>query len=219
MSFLTGLVPAGRKDSFMSRLVQPNVENRPVLATICVERETTRDQGRVARIFARVARDSIGNLCTIRYLQGFPVGITLVDRRRQLLIVFDPGEPAPTMQPLPLDLPRAPEGFPPSRPVEKPEFLYGMPCYYRQRTKGNETVEIWYSYEYGAVLRTISKLPGYGITTWRLDEVRLEEPPAELFSEAAILASGPERIRNIWRAAGEFFASTTEEGPEFRRDL
>lgn len=197
----------------MSRLVQPNVENRPVLATVCVERETTRDQGRVARIFARVARDSAGNLCTIRYLQGLPVGITLVDRRRQLLIVFDPGEPAPTMQPLPLELPRAPEGFPPGRPLEKPEFLYGIPCYYRQRTKGNETVEIWYSYEYGAVLRTISRLPGYGTTIWRLDEVKLEEPPAELFSEAEILASQPERIRNIWTAAGEFFARTAERDP------
>lgn len=195
----------------MSRLLQANLENRPVLAAICVERETTRDRGRVARIFARVARNSAGDLCTIRYFHGLPVGITLVDRRRGVRLVYDPGEPAPSMQPVPTEPPRAPEGFPASPPPEKPEMIFGMPCYYRRWRTGNKTTEIWHSYDFAATVRTISQLEGYGTTIWRLDEVKLEEPPAEVFSEAAILASQPERIRNIWEAAGEFFATEAEK--------
>ncbi len=203
----------------MSALVSPFVANRPICAAIYVDEDTVKTPEPTSRLFSRLARNSAGDLYTLHYLFDLPVSVTLVDVRNALFIVYNTDSAEPVRSRVPAAPHSPPEGFPSDPPSDPPELLLGIPCHYRRRTSGNETVEIWYSYEYGAVLKTISTLPGYGTTIWRLDEVKLEEPPAELFSEAAILACGPERIRNIWKAAGEFFARIAEEGPEFRRDL
>jgi len=199
-------------------LIRPFCKNRPLSAAIYVDHDPASEGEPVSRLVSRAARNSAGDMTSTDFFGNLPMTVMVYDSRRELFIVYHAGEP-PEASVCPVRAPTPPRGFPAAAPDEPATHLFGIPCHRRVLKYGEGTEETWYSYEYAVVVRSILRLPVHGTTTWRLDEVRLEEPPAELFSEAAILASGPERIRNIWRAAGEFFASTTEEGPEFRRDL
>jgi len=152
------------------------------------------------------------------FFDNLPMTVMLYDSRRELFIVYHAGE-QPAASVCPVRAPTPPRGFPAAAPDEPATHLFGIPCHRRVLKYGEGTEETWYSYEYAVVVRSILRLPVHGTTTWRLDEVKLEEPPAELFSEAAILASEPERIRNVWAAAGEFFAKRAQDGPDSSLDL
>jgi len=191
-------------------LVGPFVKNRPICAAVWVEEDKVAEPEPTSKLFCRLARNSAGDLFTINYLFDLPVGVTVFDAARALFIVYNTDSPEPTRSPVPPQPRPCPKGFPPEAPSEEPEYVFGIPCYRRSLREAAEEREIWYSYEYDVYARTVSRLPGYGTTVWRLDEVTLGEPPAELFKEASILASLPELIRNISKIAGDFLPGLTE---------
>ncbi len=195
-------------------LVHPFVKNHPICAAVWVDEDKVREPEPTSRLHCRLARNSAGDLLTINYLFDLPVGVTVFDASRGLFIVYNTDSPEPTRNRVPPDAFRCPEGFPPEAPSEEPHYVFGIPCYRRMLREADEEREIWYSYEYGLYARTISRLPGYGTTVWRLDEVKLEEPLAELFKEASILASLPELIRNISKIAGDVLPGQAE-GDDF----
>ncbi len=87
----------------------------------------------------------------------------------------------------------------------------GIPCFHRHRDSDGFVGDVWYSYDYAALVRTVSKISGYGTTIWYLDEVSFEEPPAEIFAESVIRAFDAEYERNLWTVAATVFRAATSE--------
>lgn len=199
-------------------LILPFCKNRPLSAAVYVDGDPAPEGELASRLVSRVARNSAGDMTSTDFFRNLPMTVMVYDSRRELFIVYHAGEP-PAASACPVRAPTPPRGFPAVAPDEPATHLFGIPCHRRVLEYGEGTEETWYSYEYAAVVRSILRLPVHGTTIWRLDEVKLEEPPPELFSEAEILASQPERIRNIWAAAGEFFARRAQNGPDSSLDL
>lgn len=196
----------------MSRMIQPFLQGRPISASIYVDRDSVRDRAPASRLYARVARNAAGDLWTLRYLYDLPVCLTLHDCSRGLFLVYNPGEPEVASSLVPA-APAPPEPFPQQPPPEEPQILLGLPCFCRAVRSGGGTSELWYSYEYAAFVRMTNVLPGYGTTTWRLDDVKLEEPAPELFNRAWFQSNENELLGNIWRAAARSFGSANAEHP------
>lgn len=198
----------------MSMLIQPYLEGRPIVASIRVDRDTVQDDGPVSRLFAGVARNSAGDMWKLSYFMGLPSNVSLFDSRRRTHTVYYPGLPEPAVTPASgrvRYVPQAP--FPAEPPSEDPVEMLGMRCSRRYWKTDSGSTESWYSYDYEAYPRTVLKGEGYGTTIWYLADVKLEEPPSELFTEASIRASEPERLRNVWSVAGEVLSRMFKDSP------
>lgn len=190
----------------MSSLIRPFLKDRPISATIRVDRDTIRSPELETRVFSRVARNSAGDLWTLRYTFNLPTAILLHDSRRRVFLVYQPGEPEPAVTPCRSDPIEPPAHFPLEAPNEPPAVLSGIPCLHRRWTSELKTEEVWYSYEYAAAARIVLTRKAYGTTVWYLDEVKLEEPRTDIFGEASILASDSEREQNLRKVAADVFA-------------
>lgn len=197
----------------MATLVIPFQRDRPIRAAICVERDTVRGTGPRTEIMAMVARNSAGDLWTLHYMFELPMGVTLFDSRRRISAAYHPGEPEPAVTPCHLDPSARPAAFPTEAPPEPPVFLSGIACYHRQSVGEHQVSDLWFSYEYAAYIRSMTWNEGYGTTTFYLDQVKLEEPPDDLFSESSILRAEPEYQKNLGKAASEVFRRMSEDGP------
>ncbi len=198
----------------MAILIRPHLVNRPICATVRVDRDTIRSSEPETRIFARVARSSFGDLWTVHYSHGLPVSVTLIDSRRRLHISHNPGDTALTVTPDHMDPRERPDHFPPTPPPdETPVILSGIRCFYRKWTAYPTTTEQWHSYDYASDFRIVLFREGYGTTTWYLDEVRIEEPPAVLFDISSVNASEREHEQNLMSILDKVFQKMSENPP------
>lgn len=186
-------------------MIRPFLQGKPIAATIRVDSDRKDGPGRRARVFSKEARNSNGDLWSVKYIQDVPASLSIYDASLRELRVFHSGEQEPTITASSLDPRAPPKPFPEQPPDEAPVILSGISCHYTQSTGPEEVDETWYSYEYAATVRSIIKITGRGPTIWYLDDVILEEEVDALLSEYRSVPQAEVQSK-LWDFAMKLFA-------------